>query len=202
LKKRNETTVARRVYFGFDYEDVKTFRANVVRNHDVVKRELEEAAGFFDASIWEDAELHGEAAVKRLINSALENTSVTCILIGTGTWQRRWVRYEILKSNDRGNKMFGVHINSVPDKNQQTFLHGLNPFSYLGFVINADGRQLTYHEHDGTAWKVYQDLPVKATSFDNQYRGKGYRLSDWVPCYDWISGDGYKNFPTWVDDAK
>src|SRR5712664_188759 len=101
----------KRVYFGFDYEDVKTFRANVVRNHDVVKRNVEDT-GFFDASIWEDAELRGVDAVKRLINSNLENTSATCILIGTSTWQRRWVRYEILKSYDRGNVMFGVHINS------------------------------------------------------------------------------------------
>jgi len=33
--------MARRVYFGFDYEDVKTFRVNVVRNHDLLKREAE-----------------------------------------------------------------------------------------------------------------------------------------------------------------
>src|SRR5207245_9411462 len=106
----------------------------------------------------------GAEAVKRLINSALENTSITCILIGTGTWYRRWVRYEILKSHDRRNKMLGIHINSIPDKNQQTFSQGRNPFDYLGFVIIADGKQLTYYEHDGTDWKVYQDLPVKATN--------------------------------------
>ncbi len=193
--------MARRVYFGFDYEDVKTFRANVVRNHDVVKKEFE-SVGFFDASIWEDAELHGAAAVKRLINSALENTSVTCILIGTGTWQRRWVRYEILKSYDRGNKMFGIHINSIPDKNKQTFPQGHNPFDYVGFLISANGKELTYYEHDGTNWNVYQDLPVKLLSPDSQHAGKGFKLSNWVPCYDWVSEDGYKNFPTWVANAK
>jgi hypothetical protein len=41
--------VARQVFFSFHYEDVKTFRANVVRNHDVTKESGE--AGFFDASL-------------------------------------------------------------------------------------------------------------------------------------------------------
>jgi len=44
--------MARRVYFGFDYEDVADFRANVVRNHWRTK-EHRNVAGFFDASLWE-----------------------------------------------------------------------------------------------------------------------------------------------------
>jgi len=193
--------MARKVFFSFHYEDVKTFRANVVRKHGLTKENVQEA-GFFDASIWEDAKKHGDESVKRLINSNLENTSLTCALIGTETWKRRWVRYEILKSYDRGNLLFGVHINSVPDKNRQTFSQGLNPFDYLGFVISEDGRKLTYYEHDGTSWKFYQELQAKTTSFDRQYWGKGYKLSNWVLCYDWIRDDGYNNFATWVENAK
>ncbi len=189
-----------RVFFTFHYEDVKTFRANVVRNHDLTKETGD--AGFFDASIWEDAKKHGDTSVKRLINSSLENTSVSCALIGTETWRRRWVRYEILKSYDRDNSLVGIHINSVPDKNRQTFPQGLNPFDYLGFVVSGDGKQLTYWEHDGAGWNTYQDLPTKTVNISQQHWGKGFKLSNWVPCYDWISGDGYNNFPTWVDSAK
>lgn len=193
--------MAKRVFFSFHYEDVKTFRANVVRNHGLTKEDGQEA-GFFDASIWEDAKKHGADSVKRLINSGLENTSVTCALIGTETWNRRWVRYEILKSYDRDNLLFGIHINSVPDKNRQTFTQGHNPFDYLGFVVSMDGKIITYYEHDGTTWKVYQDLPPKVVNFDRQHWGKGFKLSNWVPCYDWISEDGYKNFATWVENVK
>jgi hypothetical protein len=193
--------MAKKVFFSFHYDDVKTFRANVVRNHDLTKRDAQEA-GFFDASIWEDAKLHGDLSVKRLINTNLENTSVTCALIGMGTWSRRWVRYEILKSYDRGNLLFGIHINSVPDKNQQTFLQGPNPFDYLGFVVNENGTKLTYYEHDGKNWTVYQDLPPKSVSLPQQHWSKGFKLSNWVPCYDWTSGNGYKNFATWVDNLK
>ena len=192
--------MAPRVYFCFHYEDVETFRANVVRNHDLTKETGQ--AGFFDASIWEDAELHGADAVKGLINRSLENTSVTCALIGSETWKRRWVRYEILKSYDRGNKLLGVHINGVKDKYQQTYAQGKNPFAYLGFVISEDGKTLTYYEHDGIEWRLYRDLAPKSTSFESKWCGKGYALSEWVPCYDWSAGDGYENFGAWVDSAK
>jgi hypothetical protein len=194
--------MAKRVFFSFHYEDVKTFRANVIRNHGVTKQSGQDA-GFFDASIWEDAKKHGDLSVKRLINSNLENTSVTCALIGSETWQRRWVRYEILKSYDRGNSLFGVHINSVKDKNQKTFGQGRNIFDYLGFIISADGTTMTYYEHDGSAWKIYQDLPPKKlTNMDKQHWGKGFKLSNWVKVYDWTTEDGYNNFPTWVENAK
>jgi len=192
--------MARRVFFSFHYEDVKTFRANVVRKHALTKETGE--AGFFDGSIWENAKKHGDNSVKALINSSLENTSATCVLIGSETWRRRWVRYEILKSYGRGNLLFGVHINSVPDKNKQTFPQGQNPFDYLGFVVSANGEKLTYYERDGAEWKVFQDLPPKTPNFDRQHWGKGFKLSNWVPCYDWILGDGYNNFPTWVDSTK
>ena len=193
--------MAKQVFFSFHYDDVKTFRANVVRNHGFTKANGQEA-GFFDASIWEDAKRYGADSVKRLINSNLDDTTVTCVLIGTNTLNRRWVRYEILKSYDRGNTLFGVHINSVPDKNRQTFFQGQNPFDFLGFVTSEDGRRITYYEHDGTDWKIYQDLPSKTASFDRQYWGKGFKLSSWVQCYDWISGNGYNNFATWLENAK
>lgn len=193
--------MAKRVFFSFHYDDVKTFRANVVRNHDLTKNDRDEA-GFFDASIWETAKRYGDESIKKLVNSGLDGTSVTCVLIGSHTWSRRWVRYEILKSYDRGNKLFGVHINSVPDKSRQSFPQGPNPFLHLGFYISKDGQTITYYERDSGDWRVSQDLPSQRTGYDPQYRDKGYTLADWVPVYDWTSGDGYRNFASWVENAK
>src|ERR1044071_4630813 len=102
--------MAKRVYFGFDYEDVSDFRANVVRKHNFTGGV--EKAGYFDASVWEEAKKKDPAALKRLISAELEYTSTTAILIGSGTWARRWVRYEIFKSLARGNRVIGIHINS------------------------------------------------------------------------------------------
>lgn len=89
--------MAKKVFFSFHYQDVIDFRANVVRQHWVTKTNQEEA-GFIDKSIWEDAQKTSSLALKRLINSELTGTSNTCVLVGTNTYQRPWVRYEIFRS--------------------------------------------------------------------------------------------------------
>jgi hypothetical protein len=193
--------MAKRVFFSFHYVDVIMFRANVVRNHNQMK-ESREDAGFFDSSIWEDAKLHGASEVKNLIDKGLINSTITCALIGSETWSRRWVKYEILKSFERGNKLLGVHINGVKDKLGITKPLGKNIFDYLGFVISDDGFTQTFYEHDGTNWKIYQDLPPRKLSNVPKHKwGKGEKLSNWVQVYDWTN-DGYNNFPTWLDNAQ
>lgn len=190
----------KRVFFSFHYDDVISFRANVVRQHHITKDAGE--AGFFDASIWEDAELHGDASVKRLIDNNLMNTSVTCVLIGSNTWNRRWVRYEIIKSYERGNKLFGIHVNSIPDKFQHTLVQGPNPFGYLGFYIKSDGDIDYYQESNDGSWIKYGDLEPSTKNFPESIRNKGWSFSDWIPIHDWTTNSGYVNFPSWVEGAK
>lgn len=192
--------MTKRVFFSFHYDDVKSFRVNVVRNHHITKDAGE--AGFFDASIWEDAELHGSPAIKRLINGSLMYTSATCVLIGSNTWSRRWVRYEIMKSYDRGNALFGVHINGIKDRFGNFYLQGNNPFDYLGFWVNNEGGIDFYQEWSGSQWIKYEDLTPSARHFSEQYRNKWYVLSNWVPIHDWAISDGYNNFSSWVNSAK
>ena len=102
--------MARKVFFSFHYDDVT--RANVVRNSDVITRQYQTGARFYDKSLWEEAKKHGPSA-KRMIDNALNGSSVTCVLIGQQTWKRPWVRYEILKSLARGNGILGVQIHDV-----------------------------------------------------------------------------------------
>lgn len=189
--------MTKRVFFSFDYDDVKSFRANVVRNHGLLKETG--SSGFFDSSIWETAKTTGVTAIKNLINRNLENTSVTCVLIGTNTWKSRWVRYEILRSYERGNTLLGIHINSVRDKDQKIFLLGSDPFDFLGFFIDAQGNLNNYQEHDGIKWITYTDFYPEKRNFDRQYWNNGYKLSNWVKCYDWVAGDGFNNFSSWIN---
>ena len=189
--------MARRVYFAFDYQDVKDFRANVVRNHNFIGGI--EAAGYYDHSIWEEAENTNPLALKRLINAELENSSVTAVLVGSGTWARRWVRYEIMKSIERGNKVIGIHINSITGKDRQTKLFGNNPFDNLGVEISADGTRVKPTEWKDGKWCYYSDLDsFSILQQPEANRGKHLQISHWLPVYDWVGNRGYENFSSWV----
>jgi len=121
--------MAREVFFSFHY-DRDVWRAGVVRNHWITKPDRGDA-GYWDKSLWEEAKKKGDAAVKRMIDDALIGTSVTAVLIGYETWQRDWVKYEIEKSQERGNGLFGVYIHEIKDSNQKADVQGQNPFDYV-----------------------------------------------------------------------
>lgn len=190
--------MAKRVFFSFHYQDVIDFRANIVRNHWLTKDDRE-SAGFFDASIWESAKREGSMAIKRLINKGLKNTSNTCVLIGSETFKRKWVSYEIMKSMEVGNHIFGVHINGIRGKDKKTKTNGYNPFRYLGYSFSNDGKRLNLHDLIEGKWIKYPDLDGwSVKQVDEKYRNKIYRLSSDYKVYDWNKDDGYNNFSKWV----
>ncbi len=68
----------RHVFFSFHYQrDV--WRANMVRNSGAVIGEA--AAGFRDASLWEEAKRKGDKAIKDLIDEGLKGTTITVVLM-------------------------------------------------------------------------------------------------------------------------
>jgi len=189
--------MAKRVFFSFHYQDVIDFRANVVRNHKTTKHK---SAGYFDASIWESAKRTSDLALKRLINSELHNTSVTCVLVGSETFSRRWVDYEIMKSLSKGNSIIAVHINGIKGKDGCTKVKGNNPLYYLGYSYVNEGKYVKLHNFIQGSWMDYTDLDGWAVSqIDEKYRDKIYRLSDDYPIYDWSEDDGYNNFASWIE---
>jgi hypothetical protein len=116
--------MARKVFFSFHYErDI--WRTNVVRNSGVI--DGSSAAGFHDASLWEEAKKKGDAEVKKLIDKGLVGTSVTVILIGAETAGRKFVDYEIEQSLARGNGLLGIYISGIKDQNGKTDTQGAAP---------------------------------------------------------------------------
>lgn len=189
--------MAKKVYFAFDYEDVADFRANVVRKHNFA--EGVETAGYFDASIWEEAKKKDPAALKRLIDGALNNTTVTAVLIGSDTYARRWVRYEIMRSVQSGNLVLGIHINSIAGKDTKTKPFGANPLEHLGLQISTDGKKGSPVVWDGQKWVYLTDVDSYnfKTAFTSN-RGNILQLTHWFKTYDWVANEGYKNFYSWI----
>ncbi|MFH1663880.1 MAG: TIR domain-containing protein [archaeon] len=111
----------RNVFFSFHYQrDI--WRVNQIRNvHNVVGVA---AAGFKDASLWEEALKKGDAEIKRMIDKALEGTSVTVICLGNKTAGRKYINYEIDKSLERGNGLLGIQIHHLKNNKSEVDLPG------------------------------------------------------------------------------
>jgi hypothetical protein len=119
--------MARRVFFSFHYErDI--WRASQVRNSWVTKPDRE-SAGFWDSASWEEVKKKGDAAIKRWIRDQMKGTSVTVVLIGAETSSRKYVKYEIEHSWEKGNGLIGVYIHRIKDKDGNTDTKGDDPFT-------------------------------------------------------------------------
>ncbi len=189
--------MAKRVYFAFHYQDVIDFRANVVRKHNALTSA--ERAGYFDASIWEESKKKGDLALKRMINSELKNTSVTAVLIGSQSYARPWVRYEIFKSIEVGNTLVGIHINSIKGKDEKTKNKGPNPFDYCGLRISDDGTTGTPIIWKSDKWYYFSKLDgFTIRKQPEKHRGKNVKLSTWYSTYDWVGNNGNLNFKDWI----
>lgn len=117
--------MARRVFFSFHYQrDI--WRVNQIRNIPNVTGSS--AAGFQDASLWEEARKKGDAAIKKLIDDGLQNTSVTVVCIGAKTAGRKYINYEIEQSMNRGNGIVGIQIHHLKDQNGNTDSPGETPY--------------------------------------------------------------------------
>jgi MTH538 TIR-like domain (DUF1863) len=201
--------MARFVFFSFAYDDVKNFKVNVVRHSWLINKSEET---FIDGSIWEKEKTKGANAVMNLIENGLNKTSVTAILIGEETTNRRWVNYEIIKSFDRGNGILGIHINRIRGKHQTISARGKNPLDRLSFQISEDGKKIRFYELINRKWVVYSDLPEinnkksNTLYFEHSFWrgndfGKSFRFSDKFDTFCWKMHDGHSKFSYWVEEA-
>lgn len=116
--------MARTVFFSFHYQrDI--WRVNQIRSIPNVTGNA--AAGFKDASLWEESKKKGDDVIMRMIDKALEGTTVTVILIGSKTAGRKFINYEIKKSLERGNGLVGIQIHEIGNHNQETDEVGATP---------------------------------------------------------------------------
>ena len=47
---------------------------------------------FYDSSLWETRKLTESEGIKQLIRAGVLHTSAVCVLAGSMTWDRRWVK--------------------------------------------------------------------------------------------------------------
>ncbi len=205
--------MARRLFFSFDYENVKDFRVNVVRNSQAIKKG---DSHFFDNSMWEKTKTKGEAALIKLIDSGLSGSSVTAVLIGSETYKRKWVKYELVKSFTLGKGIFGITINRIRSANTSTIdAKGPNPFEYIRVKVDSNGKKIYFEELVNGKWQEFKLLPVDNNRLSNTlYFGLGskgernecgqtYKFSQLgFRTYDWVTDNAKDNLSNWIESTK
>lgn len=206
-----------KAFFSFHYEDI--MRVNVVRNAWKIDHpDSAEMRSFYDSSLWESRKASGDEALKKLIRAGVAYTSAVCVLIGSDTWSRRWVHYEIARTIIDGKGLLGVHLNSIRHhKTLTAHTRGANPLSFMGIakIQNHPWYNAKYYLYELVAvsngvapntweWHPYADY-TDAIDLPNWVTepAVGYvtPLSDCAALYDYIAQDGSKNIGAWIDQA-
>jgi len=193
--------MARRTFFSFHYT-ADVWRAWNVRNSWVGKPDHIDV-GFFDNSVFEASKRVNEDSLKNFLRKGLENTSVTCVLTGTDTWQRRWVRYEIARSILKGNGLLTVHIDGIRDRYGYTSSRGYDPLAQMG--LYRTGGSIYLAEWKGGTWVKYSDytlaIPERDLWFAAPKTDNVVQISNHCMAYDYAQQRGHANIGGWIETA-
>lgn len=201
----------RKAFFSFHYADI--MRVNNVRNAFKIYNPTSAfQPTFYDSSLWESRKLEGDESLKRMIREGVDRTSVVCVLIGTETWSREWVRYEIARSVIDKKGLLAVDINGLNHhKDRVPHKRGPNPLSYLAVGKMEDGTyrlfefraayvagtwEWGWHPYNKYEWAVAlpKYLPAPLAGYVTP-------LDRGVSRYDFDQQHGHQNIGRWIDLA-
>ena len=204
----------RRVFFSFRFADI--MRVNNVRNAwKITHPDSELNRSFCDSSLWERRAIEGADSVKRLIREGVEHTSVVCVLIGSDTWSRPWVKYEIARTVIDKRGLLGIHLNNL-NHHQSRAPHplGKNPLDFMGVCKRSNGSYYLYEKKPVVVdtltqtgewqWVPYADYtqPVPLPLYLQAPQVDWVMpLSAGTRVYDFVNAAGHKNIGAWVDLA-
>jgi hypothetical protein len=207
----------RKAFFSFHFDDI--MRVNNVRNTwKITHPDSSSNRTFYDSSLWEARKLVGSEGIKQLIRSGVLRTSAVCVLAGSMTWDRRWVKYEIARAIIDGRGLLTVHLNSI-NHHQTKGPHppGLNPLAHMGVAKLQPNARLPAQYYlyemklvpDGNGgvieqWSRYGDytLSVKNPAWlTDPSVDHVMPLSVNAAEYDYELDHGDRNIGSWIDKA-
>jgi hypothetical protein len=194
-------------------------RVNVVRNAwKITHPDSASMRSFYDSSLWESRKLEQDEALKRLIRAGVSFTSAVCVLAGSQTWSRRWVRYEIARAIIDGRGLLTVHLNSI--RHHQTKVPHARAANALEFMAIGKVQEANF---EPPQYYLFEKLPVRDdvggwkwgwqrySDYTNSVKRPrwltdplpGYvtPLSQNADAYDYIANNGHKNIGGWIDRA-
>lgn len=194
--------VRRGVFFSFHYDDIR--RTCIVRKSWKFRPGWSSPTdNFRDKSLWEKSRSESDEALRRLIRAGMSGSSVTCLLSGTQTWSRPYVRYEIAHSLFKKNGLFTVFIHNVNDPGDGYASPGFDPLAFMGLELREDGKGRVC-ERVGDEWQHYEAMkwPVPWPKWmPKPPVGRLYSLAVGARTYDYHLDAGHENLPYWAQLA-
>lgn len=112
----------RKVFYSFHYNS-DVFRVQQIRNMGVIEGNTP-----VTPNQWETLKRTGKTAVRKWIKENLKNKSCVIVLIGSNTFEREWVLYEIKEAWNSGKPIFGIYIHNLKCPKSGKCSKGENPF--------------------------------------------------------------------------
>lgn len=116
----------RHVFFSFHFGN-DAWRASQVRNSNIISMDAKN--GYLDVAEWQKLKSSGDVTVKRWIDTQMEGTSITVVLIGHETSKRKYVKYEIEQSILKNKGLLGIYIHKLQNQKRESDNKGENPFT-------------------------------------------------------------------------
>ncbi|WP_310559708.1 TIR domain-containing protein [Flavobacterium sp.] len=149
----------RQIFYSFHYNN-DVFRVQQIRNMGAL--EDNKPVSHND---WETIKKGGDKAIEKWINDNMNYRSCVVVLIGTDTYKRPWVKYEIKKAWSEGKGLLGIHINNLKDPKTGACTKGTNPFD-----------QFTFKDSKGNI----KTIPCKTPSSTDAYNDIKSNIESWV----------------------
>jgi MTH538 TIR-like domain (DUF1863) len=207
----------RKAFFSFHFDDI--MRVNNVRNAwKITHPDSSLNRSFYDSSLWEARKLVGPEGIKQLIRAGVIRTTAVCILAGSMTWDRRWVRYEIARAIIDARGLLTVHLNGINHhRTKAPDPRGRNPLAHMGIAKLQPNKRLPpqYYLYEmnlvpdgcgGTIeeWSRYVDY-TQAVKKPNWLTDPPIDhvipLSADAAEYDYNLDHGHRNIGNWIDKA-
>lgn len=136
----------RQIFYSFHFDN-DVMRVQQVRNMGVVEGNTP-----VSANDWETIK-KTNAGVEKWIADNMKGTSCTIVLIGSDTYKRPWVKYEIQKAWEEGKGLLGIHIHNLKCPNNGLGKKGPNPFD--DFTFKRGGKIMVPAVYDPSASDAY-----------------------------------------------
>ena len=206
-------TIKRKGFFSFHYDDI--MRVNNVRNAwKLAHPDREIKRNFYDRSLWETTKRTNPEGLKNLIRGGMGHSSAVCVMVGSGTYMRPWVRYEIARATVDNRGLLAVHINNLPHVQRRTTdTPGPNPLDFMGVYQTESGlfrlceKNWVQDQQTGQyswEWQVFglHRAPVNLPKYlAKPAVNQAVALSAGVRVYDYVFDLGKDNLGRWIDAA-